>query len=189
MTGAARLQPGGGVARAFERARSGLTRLSRLFAAVGGLCLTAAALFTVGAVLSAAGGAPLLGDTEIVELLAGAAVASFMPYCQMLSGHVAITVFTDRAPEGLRRAFDALAAVLFAALVLVLVWRMTLGAIDSFNRGRISMFLELPQWWGYAVALPSAVLWAAASVFVAAERLLVGAPNAAEADAPEEAGL
>lgn len=180
---------GAGAATIFAAVRRRLTALARIFAAVGGLCLTAAALFTVGAVLSAAAGAPVLGDTEIVELLAGAAVASFMPYCQMLSGHVAITVFTDRAPAALKRLFDAGAAVLFAALIVILVWRMTLGGIDAFNRGRISMFLELPQWWGYAVALPPAFLWAAAAIFVAVERIVVGAPDAPETGPPEEAGL
>jgi hypothetical protein len=85
----------------------------------------------------------------------------------------------------LRRRLDAAAAGLFAVVVVVLVWRMALGGIDAFLRGRISMFLQLPQWWGYAAVAAPAALWVACAVFVAVERALGLAPPADAA--PEEA--
>lgn len=157
-------------------ARRVLEGLSRLAAMFGGFTLCAAAAFSVAAVIAAAWGAPVLGDSEIVELAAGVAVTCFMPLCQLNGGHVAITVFTDRAPAALRRILDTLAAAAFCAVVLVLVQRLGQGGIDAYQRGRISMFLQLPQWWGYAaVALP-ALLWAATAAFVLIERLAGVAP-------------
>ncbi|SDZ99890.1 TRAP transporter small permease [Rubrimonas cliftonensis] len=155
-----------------ESLRARLDALSRLAALLGGLALSAAALFTVGAVVAAAFGAPVLGDSEVVELAAGVAVTCFMPVCQLAGGHIAVTAFTDRAPARVRRVLETVAAGLFAVVVLVLVWRMAQGGIDAYSRGRISMFLQAPQWWGYAAVAAPAALWAVCAVFVFVERLL-----------------
>jgi TRAP-type C4-dicarboxylate transport system permease small subunit len=153
-------------------ARAALTRASEAAALAGGLALAGAALFTVGAVIADAAGAPLLGDSEVVELVVGAAVFAFLPLCQMRDGHIAITLFTDRAPAPARRALDLGAALLTLAVALVLTWRLAVGGLEVWERGRASMFLQLPLWWGYAAATAFALLWTAAAALVAAERAL-----------------
>lgn len=157
--------------RLLARWRDRLGRISELVAAFGGLVLSAAMLFTVVAVVMSAAGQPILGDTEIVEFAAGVAVASFMPYCQMRGGHVTITTFTVRLPAALTRLLDTVAAVAVAIVIGVLAWRLIVGGVDAYDRGRISMFLQLPRWWGFALASFPCLLWAVTAVFIAIERL------------------
>lgn len=151
--------------------RRGLEALSAAAALFGGTVLSGAAVFVAVSVVSAGFGRPILGDSEVVELAAGIAVASFMPLCQINHGHVAITTFTDAAPRWLRTALDTLAAALVAVVVIVLTWRLLDGGVLSYNRNRASMFLQLPQWWGFAAAAGPMVLWSVNAVFVLVERL------------------
>ncbi len=137
-----------------------LYRTAEGFAALGGLALIAAMLVTVSSVvMNDAFGKPILGDTEIVELLMGMAVASFMPWCQVRGANVIVDFFTMKAPQRARDALDALAYVVFALVVAVLTWKLIEGAATQYERERVSMFLKLPQWWGYAVASVAAALW------------------------------
>lgn len=141
--------------------RRRLTRISEAFAALGGLLIVAAVLVTVASVIMARFGRPILGDTEIVELLSGIAIAAFLPYCQVRGGNVVIDFFTAWLPAPARARLDAVANLLVAGVVAVLAWRLIQGGIDNFERGRESMFLNLPQWWGYAGAGLACTLWVA----------------------------
>lgn len=137
----------------------------------GGVVLTGAALFIAVSVIAAGFGRPILGANEVVQLAAGVAVASFMPWCQLRNGHIFVTVFTERAPALMRLMLDLAAALLTAVVATVVAWRLLIGGLESHARGRVSMFLEIPQWWGFAaVSLPT-VLWAVAAAFMVLERL------------------
>ncbi|TVQ36440.1 MAG: TRAP transporter small permease subunit [Geminicoccaceae bacterium] len=155
-----------------------LLRLSEGAAILGGLVLTLAMLVTVTSVVQARFGRPILGDTEIVSLAAGIAIALFMPYCQMRGGHVVVGVFTGRLPERGKALLDALMALAMAVVVAVVTWRLMQGGLDAYHRGRSSMFLNLPNWWGFAGASVGLGLWTLTAFFTAAERwrLLVRRP-------------
>lgn len=151
--------------------RPGLDRAATLAALAGGFALTFVALFTVAAVIADAFGAPVLGDSEVVELIVGACVASFMPLCQMRDGHVAITLFTDSAPRPVRRTLETVAAALTLVVAALLTWRMGVGGLDAMARDRTSMFLQLPLWWGYLGAFVPSLLWVLTAAFVLVERI------------------
>jgi TRAP-type C4-dicarboxylate transport system permease small subunit len=140
-----------------------LARAARALAIAGGLLLVAAMAVTVASVIRAAFGRPILGDTEIVEMLVGVAIAWFMPWCQVRGAHIRLEVFTARAPLSVRRRLDATASLLVALVVAVLAWRLIQGGIDAFDRGRETMFLQLPFWWGFGAAAIGMLLWAAAA--------------------------
>lgn len=146
-------------------------------ALIGGIVLTGVAVFTVGAVIGDVFGAPVLGDSEVVELVVGVSVASFLPLCQMKNGHIAITLFTDPLPRTLRGTLDTLAAVLMLAVAIMLTWRMGVGGFDAFARGRATMFLQLPLWWGFAASTIPCILWVVCAAFVLVERALGLAPE------------
>lgn len=135
------------------------------------MLLVAALLVTVASVgTNLAFGKPILGDTEIVELLMGGAVASFMPWCQVRGANVIVDFFTMKLPRPVTDALDALAYLVFAVIVAVLTWRMIDGAITQYERERVSMFLKIPQWWGYAAASAASVLWVLVCVSTAWDR-------------------
>ena len=106
----------------------------------------------VSVVGSSVFGKPLLGDTEIVELLIGIAIACFMPYCQMRGSNVIVDFFTMKVPDRTRAGIDACMTLVFAIIVAILTERLIQGTFIQYERERVSMFLRLPQWWGYAIA-------------------------------------
>ena len=48
---------------------------------------------------------------------------------------------------------------------------LAFGAFTQYERGRASMFLQLPQWWGYGLASLAAVLWTACCLWTCGQRL------------------
>jgi TRAP-type C4-dicarboxylate transport system permease small subunit len=148
-----------------------LTCLSERAALVGGFALLGAMLTMVATVVGAAFGRPLLGDSEIVELLGGIAVFTCLPYCHLRGANVIVDFFTQRLPARARDWLDAAMNLVFAAVAVVLTWRAVAGGITAFERGKASTFLQLPDWWGYAVGTAAMTLWIAVCLFVAWERL------------------
>ena len=137
-----------------------LYRVAEWFAAGRGLVLVMALLVTVASVLSnGLFGKPVLGDTEIVELLMGVAVAAFMPWCQVRGANVFVDFFTMKFPQRVNAGIDAVAYIVFAVIVGVLTWPMVDGTLTQYERERASMFLKIPQWWGYALASCASVVW------------------------------
>jgi TRAP-type C4-dicarboxylate transport system permease small subunit len=116
-------------------------------------------------------GKPLLGDTEIVELLVGIAIACFMPYCQMRGSNVIVDFFTMKASPRTKAGLDALMTLVFAIIVAILTERLIEGTVIQYERERVSMFLRLPQWWGYCAASIAAVVWTAVTFYTAWESL------------------
>lgn len=148
-----------------------LTKAAEWLAATGGLALTGAMLVTLGSVLGARFDQPLLGDNELVELLVGIAIACFMPYCHQRGANVIVDFFTMKLPPRLRDALDAAMNIVFALIIVVLTWRLLEGTYDQWARQRVSMFLQIPQWWGFAAASLACVLWALTSLRVAIDHL------------------
>lgn len=140
------------------------------FAAFGGLALIAVIAVEVASVTGGLFGKPMLGDTEIVELLVGIAVACFMPYCQIRGANVIVDFFTMKLSQRARHSLDAIMYFVVAIIVTVLTERMIEGGFTQFERDRVSMFLRIPQWWGYAVASLAAILWTVVCFYTAWER-------------------
>lgn len=149
-----------------------LMRVCEVLALVGGLFLIVVTALTVLSVIGRAGfNAPILGDSEIVEIGVAYAIFSFLAYCQMRRANVIVDFFTARAPAVVRNGLDAASNIVFAAVVCVLTWRLALGGIETFRRDDFSMFLQIPVWWGYLGAFVSCLVWTAACVYTACHRL------------------
>jgi TRAP-type C4-dicarboxylate transport system permease small subunit len=146
-------------------------RLCEAWGLVGGVALLGCMLTMMITVAGAAFGKPLLGDSEIVELLGGIAVFAFLPYCQLRGANVFVDFFTKPLPEHWKNWLDAAMNVVFAAVALVLTWRLVEGGLGAYERSKRSMFLQLPDWWGYAVGAVSMLLWIAVCLFVAWESM------------------
>lgn len=171
----------------FPGLRGALEKLSVAAALVAGFLLLVAVGVTTASVL---GGAirnkPLLGDSEIVEMLLGTAVALCIPLAEMRGAHVLVDFFTQRLPRRAIAGLDALMRAVAAAVVAVLAWRLAVGGYNQWDRERATMFLEIPYWWGYAGAALGMALWCVTALFVAAEsaaKMRSPAPD----DAPQAA--
>jgi len=129
--------------------------------------MLAAMLVLVATVAGGAFGRPLLGDSELVELLVGIAVFAFLPYCQLRGSNVIVDFFSQPLPLRARHWLDAAMGVAFVFVALVLTWRMAEGGITAWERSRRSMFLQLPDWWGYLFAVLAMLLWIAVCALTA----------------------
>ena len=152
-----------------EKGRSRLIKIAEISALAGGAVLTGIALLMVYSVVVSSLGVPMLGDPELVELAAAAAIVGFMPYCQMKRGHVAILVFTSRLSAPLKRFLDVAANTVMTVVIAVFSWRLVVGGFDAFGREQVSMFLQLPRWWGYALMAPSCMVWVVTAICVTVE--------------------
>ena len=149
-----------------------LFAISEGFAVLGGISLLVITVFTVLSVIGRTGfDLPILGDQEIVELGCAIAIFSFMPYCQMRAANVIVDFFTARLGQAVRDALDALMNAIFSGCILVVTWRLAVGGIGTFDSGDASMFLRIPQWWGYSFAFVACVLWSLACLYSVARSL------------------
>jgi TRAP-type C4-dicarboxylate transport system permease small subunit len=151
--------------------REKLTRVCEAWGLLGGVALLGTMAAMMATVAGAAFGKPLLGDSEIVELAGGIAVFAFLPYAHMRGANVLVDFFTKPLPERVKAWLDAAMNLVFAAVAGVLTWRLVEGGIGAWERNKTSMFLQLPDWWGYALGTLSMLLWIAVCLFVAWESL------------------
>ncbi|NKC30075.1 TRAP transporter small permease [Falsiroseomonas selenitidurans] len=151
--------------------RAGLTRLAVGCALLAGFLLLGAVAVTTASVARGAFGQPILGDSEVVEMLLGAAIAFCMPLCEMKGAHVLVDFFTQKLPARGLAGLDAVMRAIAALVVAVLAWRLAIGGYNMWDRERETMFLLLPFWWGYAAAALGMTAWSLCAAFVATESL------------------
>ena len=151
--------------------REKLTRVCEAWGLLGGVALLGTMAAMMATVVGAAFGKPLLGDSEIVELAGGIAVFAFLPYAHLRGANVLVDFFTRRLPESAKAWLDAVMNLVFACVAIVLTWRLIDGGFGAWERHKTSMFLQLPDWWGYLAGALSMLLWIAVCLFVAWESL------------------
>ena len=152
------------------RLRSVLTALAQAGALVGGALLLVAVGVTCASVIRGAFGRPILGDSEVVEMSLGIAVALYLPWAEMRGSHVIVDVFTAHLPARGIAWLDAAMRAAVELVATVLAVQITEGAFAQWDRERATMFLEIPYWWGYAGAALGLALWTVTAAFVAVER-------------------
>ena len=138
-----------------------LETLARFCAIVAGLLLTLITIMTCASVFGREVlGKPLVGDFELAGVLAGAAIALFMPLCQIKRGNIIVDFFTSKASDTTNARLDSLGALLVAAVMLLLAWRTSVGGISAYGNQSGSMILGFPEWITYSLMVPPFVLTA-----------------------------
>ena len=136
-----------------------LASLARAFAILAGVLLTAITLMTCASLIGRnTVGTTIAGDFELTGVAAGAAIALFLPWCQVQRGNIIVDFFTLRASTGTRRGLDRLGAGLLALVMLVLAWRSVVGGINAYDTQSGTMMLGFPEWIVYACIAPSLLL-------------------------------
>jgi TRAP-type C4-dicarboxylate transport system permease small subunit len=129
--------------------------LARVCAVLAGVLLTVITLMTCASLIGRnTVGVTLVGDFELTGVATGAAIALFMPWCQVRRGNIIVDFFTARASERTNSRLDRFGALLLAATFGLLAWRTTLGAMNSWSTHSESQILGFPEWITYVTMVP-----------------------------------
>ena len=138
-----------------------LESLAKFCAILAGLLLTTITLATCASLLGRNTiGVTLAGDFELTGVATGAAIALFLPWCQLKRGNIIVDFFTARASAQTNAALDRLGALLLALAIGLLTWRTSVGGLNAFNTQSGTMMLGFPEWIVYAAMIPPFALTA-----------------------------
>ena len=138
-----------------------LALLARICAVLAGCLLTVITLMTCVSLIGRnTTGWTIVGDFELSGSAAGAAIALFLPWCQLRRGNIIVDFFTTRASAATQLRLDRLGALLYAAAMALMAWRTTIGAANAWNSKASSMMLGFPEWVVYCGIVPPLVLCA-----------------------------
>lgn len=138
-----------------------LELLAKLCAVLAGVLLTGITLMTCASLIGRnTTGATLVGDFELTGVAAGAAIALFLPWCQLSRGNIIVDFFTASLKPATNERLDRIGAFILAASLLLLAWRTTLGGINAYSTRSGTMMLGFPEWIVYAFMVPPMVLTA-----------------------------
>ena len=138
-----------------------LDTLARFCAVLAGVLLTVITLMTCASLIGRnTTGWTIVGDFELAGSAAGAAIALFMPWCQLRRGHIMVDFFTARASAATQRRLDRFGALLLAAVMALMTWRTSLGGLNAWSSQAGSMMLGFPEWIVYGAMVPPLLLTA-----------------------------
>jgi TRAP-type C4-dicarboxylate transport system permease small subunit len=138
-----------------------LENLAKTCAVLAGVLLTGITLMTCVSLIGRnTTGWTIVGDFELSGSAAGAAIALFMPWCQVRRANIIVDFFTANASEATNRRLDRLGALVLAACMGLLAWRSGIGGINAWKSGTGSMMLGFPEWTVYALMVPALALTA-----------------------------
>lgn len=152
--------------------------LAKLCAVLAGIMLTVITLMTCVSVIGRnTTGWTLVGDVEISAFVAGAAIALFLPWCQVRRGNIIVDFFTNRASPATQERLDRLGALLLALAMGLLTWRSAIGGLNAWNSNAGSMMMGVPEWLVYAGMVPPLALTAVIGAAQAMRGFGTGAPE------------
>ena len=132
-----------------------LPSLARMCAILAGLLMTIITLVTCGnLILRNTTGDAMAGAFELTAVASGAAIALFMPLCQVRQGNIIVDFFTANCSETTTDAMDRIGAFVLAAVFALLAWRTALGGLSAYNAHSLTMLMEFPEWIVYAAMVP-----------------------------------
>jgi len=138
-----------------------LENLAKACAVLAGVLLTFITLMTCASLVGRnTVGITLVGDFELTGVAAGAAIALFLPWCQVRRGNIIVDFFTTRASARTNQGLDRLGALLLGLVMALLAWRTTLGGLNAWNTHSGTMMLGFPEWVVYSCIVPPLALTA-----------------------------
>ena len=138
-----------------------LENLAKACAVLAGVLLTGITLMTCVSLIGRnTTGWTIVGDFELSGSAAGAAIALFMPWCQVRRANIIVDFFTAKASEATNRGLDRLGALLLAVCMALLAWRSGIGGVSAWNTNAGSMMLGFPEWIVYVLMVPPLALTA-----------------------------
>jgi TRAP-type C4-dicarboxylate transport system permease small subunit len=138
-----------------------LEKLAKLCAIAAGVLLTAITLMTCVSLIGRnTTGWTIVGDFELSGAAAGAAIALFLPWCQLRRGNIIVDFFTARTSAATNAALDRFGALLYALALGLMAWRTAIGGISAWQSQAGTMMMGFPEWVIYACMVPPLILCA-----------------------------
>lgn len=132
-----------------------LSNLAQACALLAGILLTFITLVTCGSLIGRSTiGISLVGDYELTAVVAGAAIALFLPWCQLRRGNIIVDFFTSKMPASINKQLDRCGSLVLGLIMFLLAWRTTVGAISSYQSQTTTMMLGFPEWIAYVSMIP-----------------------------------
>lgn len=148
-----------GTARPADPVGRVLLALARGLAILGGVGFCAIALLMAISIIGRTlFGTGVRGYFELVAFGTGAAIFAFLPYCQVVRENVVVDFFLAKAPARVRALCDAAGSLLYGLIVVILIWRTTVGGIDMRAAGQKTTMLEIELWTLFPWAVACLVL-------------------------------
>lgn len=145
-----------------------LEQLAKFCAILAGVMLTGITLMTCASLIGRnTTGTTLVGDFELTGVAAGAAIALFMPWCQVRRGNIIVDFFTTRASARTQAGLDRFGALLLAVAMGLLTWRTTVGGLSAWQTQSGTMMLGFPEWIVYVAMVPPLALTAVIALWQA----------------------
>jgi TRAP-type C4-dicarboxylate transport system permease small subunit len=146
-----------------------LELLAKICAIVAGLLITVITLMTCVSLIGRNTiGWTIVGDFELSGAAAGAAIALFLPWCQVRRGNIIVDFFTTRASAGTNAALDRMGALLYAMALGLMAWRTGIGGLSAWTSQSTTMMMGFPEWVVYVFMVPPLVLCAVIGLVQAA---------------------
>jgi TRAP-type C4-dicarboxylate transport system permease small subunit len=140
---------------------------ARMLALIGGgLLLGISGLVTTSVMMRWVLGEGIEGDFEFVQTAAAVVAFCCFPLCIAVRGNIAVDTFSSGLSERWRNRLDASWDLLFAAICIVLAWRLALGALDQLRSGTTLMISGLNIWWAIGICAALLAVLAATALVV-----------------------
>jgi TRAP-type C4-dicarboxylate transport system permease small subunit len=138
-----------------------LEKLAKLCAILAGVLLTVITLMTCVSLIGRnTTGWTIVGDFELSGSAAGAAIALFLPWCQLRRGNIMVDFFTAKASDATQARLDRLGALLLGLAMALMTWRTAIGGLNAWSSQAGSMMLGFPEWVVYVGMVPPLALTA-----------------------------
>jgi len=138
-----------------------LEGLARLCAVIAGVLMTVITLMTCASLIGRNTiGWTIVGDFELSGAAAGAAIALFLPWCQVRRGNIIVDFFTAKAAAGTNAALDRFGSLLYALALGLMAWRTAIGGLSAWKTQSTTMMMGLPEWIVYVFMVPPLALCA-----------------------------
>lgn len=136
-----------------------LEKLAKLCAILAGVLLTCITLMTCASLIGRnTTGDSIVGAFELTGVAAGAAIALFMPLCQLRRGNIIVDFFTARMSDAVNDKLDRFGTLLLVVIFGLLAWRTTLGGLNVWSAHSETQIMGFPEWIVYATMVPAFVL-------------------------------
>ena len=111
------------------------------------------------------------GMYEIFEFGLAFVIFAALPIAQYYRAHAQVNLFMDRFSPIINHLLLLIWEVIFSLLLWVMTWQVFQGMLRLQGSGMIYQDLQMPQWYGYALAFIQMILVSLVATYGAYQRL------------------